>query len=136
MLLLIRIANLENDIIEYEAKKDVYEKAKEDGSEEIVELHIEYLQQNRDYIVLQNKYNNALEAYNAEMLSLQEMENLATEFNESDMQVVTKAVAAPGPSAPDKAQNLIIAAVIGVVLGVLVVLFKTFIQNEKKRQDS
>jgi len=117
---------------EYEGKKEVYSKALETTTERLENLQLSLTELSHKDELLQNEIDTARQTYKLLVNKYDEIQMTeSVRAGEMNLVLNSTAFAPRSPVSPNKKLNLAIALVLGLMLGVFVVFFKSMWDNEE-----
>jgi len=117
---------------EYEGKKEVYSKALETTTERLETLQLSLTELSHQDELLQNEIETARQTYKLLVNKYDEIQMTeSVRAGEMNLVLNSTAFAPKSPVSPNKKLNVAIALVLGLMLGVFVVFFKSMWDNEE-----
>jgi uncharacterized protein involved in exopolysaccharide biosynthesis len=118
---------------EYEGKKEVYTDALEKTTERLENLQLSLTELSHSDELLQNEIDTARQTYKLLVNKYDEVQMTeSVRAGEMNLVLNSTAFAPESPVSPNKKLNLAIALVLGLMLGVFVVFFKSMWENEEE----
>lgn len=129
-LLIIKIAETEADLLEARSNKESLIKTMEDIKNQLESKQLLLIDSRHVYNEIPSEYNFALSSYELVLEELTSLLNAVAHYTSKDgVTIVSEAVLAATPIEPDKVKNLVVALIIGLILGAAVVLLRSYFMN-------